>query len=326
MKKRILEILKTQNEYISGQRLCEELGISRTAVWKNINSLKKEGYVIDSVNNKGYKLLMSPDHVSEEEIEKYLKTTCFGRKVVYFDETDSTNTRAKEAAADDYIHGSLYVADAQTAGKGRRGHSWGSDKGINIYMSYLLKPDIEIGCVSRLTLVAALAVAKALREIDGLDAQIKWPNDVVVNGKKICGILTEMSSEGTDINYVVTGIGVNVNIRDFSGELQDKATSIWIETGMEHDRSMIIGSIANYFECYYEQFEKTGNMEALLDEYNALLVNRDKRVIVVSKDRTEEYTAIALDKDGGLIVRDDAGETHSIISGEVSVRGIYGYV
>lgn len=326
MKKKILEILKKNEDYKSGQVLSEELGISRTAVWKNINSLKKEGYVIDSVNNRGYKLLTSPDLIREEEIQNGLTTTCFGRQIIYYDEVDSTNTRAKAAAEADGIHGSLFVADAQTAGKGRRGRSWGSEKGISIYMTYLLKPDIDISCVSRLTLVAALAVAKALQEIDGIEPQIKWPNDVVVNGKKICGILTEMSSEGMDISYVVVGIGLNVNNKEFPEELSEKATSLWIETGIEHNRSGIIASITNYFEYYYQQFIAAQNLEPMLADYNALLVNRDKRVVVLDKDSRQEYTAIALDKNGGLLVRDDDGNVQSIISGEVSVRGVYGYV
>lgn len=326
MKRKILEILKAEAGYISGQAMSKRLGISRTAVWKYMNGLKEEGYVIDSVNKKGYKLLQEPDQIREEDIRACLHTSCFGRQIFYYKETDSTNIRAKEADPRTVMHGGLFIADMQTAGKGRRGHTWGSARGMNIYMTYWLKPDIPIGRVSALTLVAALAVANALQEIEGIVPEIKWPNDVVVNGKKICGILTEMSSEGTDINYVVVGIGVNVNIEEFPEDLKAKATSVRLETGKDHARFAIIGSITNFFEDYYMQFEKAGDMSPLLEAYNALLVNRDRRVIVIEKNSRKEYTAIALDRDGSLLVRDDAGAVHSIISGEVSVRGVDGYI
>ena len=195
MKNKILEKLQNSDGYVSGQELCELLGVSRTAVWKNIQALKNEGYVIEGVNNKGYRLVSEPDVMSEEKISKYLETRTFARKLYYYDETDSTNTRAKIVGETDCVHGALFVANEQTAGKGRRGHSWNSDKGTTISMSYLLKPDIDISCVSRITLVSAVALARAFSKVDGVKTQIKWPNDVLSDGKKLVGIITEMSSE-----------------------------------------------------------------------------------------------------------------------------------
>ena len=165
MKNKILEKLQNSDGYVSGQELCELLGVSRTAVWKNIQALKNEGYVIEGVNNKGYRLVSEPDVMSEEKISKYLETRTFARKLYYYDETDSTNTRAKIVGETDCVHGALFVANEQTAGKGRRGHSWNSDKGTTISMSYLLKPDIDISCVSRITLVSAVAPARALSQV-----------------------------------------------------------------------------------------------------------------------------------------------------------------
>lgn len=326
MKNKILEKLQNSDGYVSGQELCELLGVSRTAVWKNIQALKNEGYVIEGVNNKGYRLVSEPDVMSEEKISKYLETRTFARKLYYYDETDSTNTRAKIVGETDCVHGALFVANEQTAGKGRRGHSWNSDKGTTISMSYLLKPDIDISCVSRITLVSAVALARAFSKVDGVKPQIKWPNDVLSDGKKMVGILTEMSSEGTDISYVVVGIGINVYNRSFPEDIADKATSILLENGKGCDRSWFIAQVSNEFEKLYDEFIKNKDLGFLVDEYNSYLVNRDKQVYVIEGDKKTEYTALGLLKDGGLLVRDADGEVHDIISGEVSVRGIYGYV
>lgn len=326
MKEKILEILQRADGYVSGQELCRQLGVSRTAVWKNIQSLKGEGYSIDGVNNKGYMLVGSPDVMSAESISGYLTTREFARKLYYYDETDSTNTRAKLAGETACEHGALFVANRQTAGKGRRGHSWSSDKGTTISMSYLLKPDIDISCVSRITLVAALSLAHALRQIDGVNPQIKWPNDVVSNGKKLVGILTEMTSEGTDISYVVVGIGINVFNSSFPEELSDKATSVLLENGKGCDRSWLVAQVSNEFEKLYDRFIENRDLSFMVDEYNEYLVNRNSQVYVIDGGDKRMYTALGLSHDGGLLVKDENGEIQNIISGEVSVRGIYGYV
>lgn len=326
MKEKILEILQRADGYVSGQDLCRQLGVSRTAVWKNIQSLKSEGYNIEGVNNKGYRLVSSPDVMSAEKISKHLTTREFARKLYYYDETDSTNTRAKIAGETACEHGALFIANQQTAGKGRRGHSWSSDKGTTISMSYLLKPDIDISCVSRITLVAALALAHALGKIDGVKPQIKWPNDVVSNGKKLVGILTEMTSEGTDINYVVVGIGINVYNSSFPEELADKATSVFLENGTGCDRSWLVAQVSNEFEKLYDRFIENKDLSFLVDEYNEYLVNRGSQVYVIEGEDKKLYTALGLSPDGGLLVKDESGTVQDIISGEVSVRGIYGYV
>ena len=208
MKEKILEFLKQQEGFISGQRICDELGVSRTAVWKYMNSLKKEGYEIESVTRKGYRLLQSPDLLTREAVLSCIKKGEIPGELCCFESIDSTNEEAKrrgEAGAPD---GSIYVADNQTNGKGRRGRTWLSPSGEDIFFTILLRPDLPLKSVSMLTLVAASAVAEAVDKVTGQECQIKWPNDIVLNRKKVCGILTEMNMEIDSIAYVVVGVGI----------------------------------------------------------------------------------------------------------------------
>ena len=226
MREKILQLLKEQEDYVSGQDICGQLGVSRTAVWKNIKALKEAGYQIDSVNNRGYKLLAEPDKLSETGIRGYKNTQWLGEAIVYKDSLDSSNTRAKLMGENGAENGTLVVTDCQTAGKGRRGRSWVSPTGMNCYFTVLLRPDILAEKASMITLVAALALAKAIKETAQLDTMIKWPNDVIANGKKLCGILTESSTDLEYINYVVVGIGVNCNQTEFPDEIKETASSI----------------------------------------------------------------------------------------------------
>ena len=208
MKEKILEFLKQQEGFISGQRICDELGVSRTAVWKYMNSLKKEGYEIESVTRKGYRILQSPDLLTREAVLSCIKKGEIPGELCCFESIDSTNEEAKrrgEAGAPD---GSIYVADNQTNGKGRRGRTWLSPSGEDIFFTILLRPDLPLNSVSMLTLVAASAVAEAVDKVTGQECQIKWPNDIVLNRKKVCGILTEMNMEIDSIAYVVVGVGI----------------------------------------------------------------------------------------------------------------------
>ena len=205
-------MLKETDDYLSGQEICERLNVSRTAVWKVIKQLETEGYEIEAVRNRGYRLRFLGDVLSQAELESSIDSEWAGKNILYFDETDSTNTEIKKAAEKDAPHGTLAVADYQSMGKGRRGRSWAAPHGVGIWMSLLLRPELPPTCASMLTLVAALAVADGIREVCDLEAKIKWPNDIVVNGKKVCGILTEMSTELECINYIVTGIGINGQI------------------------------------------------------------------------------------------------------------------
>ena len=306
--------------------MCEQFQVSRTAVWKVIDQLKKEGYQIEAVRNKGYRLIDSPDVMSKAEIESLMDTKWAGSNVVYYDEIDSTNNRAKEAGDNKAPHGTLFVADMQVAGKGRRGRVWQSPAGSSIYMTILLYPEISPLKAPQLTLVMAIAVAEGIKEVTGLDTKIKWPNDIVVNGRKICGILTEMSTEIDYINHVVIGAGINVNQDDFPEDIRKTASSLKMEFGKQVKRSELIAAIMKSFEKDYEIFVKTEDLSGLQELYNSMLVNLDRDVKVLEPGNEYEAHALGINKTGELIVRTAEGEEKEIYAGEVSVRGVYGYV
>ena len=326
MKTEVLRMLKEADDYVSGQQICEKFQVSRTAVWKVIKQLEDEGYEIEAVRRRGYRLRTEGDVLSAASVESSLNTVWMGKPVVYFDETDSTNNVVKRLAEEGGVHGTLAVADAQTGGKGRRGRPWNAPRGVGIWMSLLLRPDIAPADASMITLISALAVSDGIRETTGLDSVIKWPNDVVVNGKKLCGILTEMSSEIDHVNYVVPGIGINVNTESFPEEIRQVATSVYLETGKKANRSRIIGAGLRHYEKYYDIFMQKKDMTDRLEIYSRRLANNGAPVRVL--DPAGEYTgtALGINHRGELLVETETGEVRNVLSGEVSVRGIYGYV
>ena len=326
MKEEILRLLRSADGYISGQELCNRFGVSRTAVWKAINQLKEAGYEIEAQQNKGYRLMAAPDLMTEAEIKSLLHTDWVAKEVLYFDTIDSTNTKAQELAEKGYPSGTLVVADKQESGKGRRGRSWVSPSGTGIFMTLMIKPDINPNNASMLTLVAAIAVAKAITSVTGEEALIKWPNDIVINGKKVCGILTEMNAQFDYINHIVVGIGINVHNESFPEEISQMASSLMIEAGGKRfHRAQIIAETMSYFEQYYDTFLKTQDLSALVREYDELLVNRNKSVRVLDPKEPFDGKAMGITPKGELIV--DTWESRKLVSsGEVSVRGIYGYV
>lgn len=326
MKAEILSRLRETDDFLSGQQLCQMMGVSRTAVWKAINDLKEEGYIIEAVRNRGYRLVEEADVITQAELESMLDTRWIGNRLEYFDETDSTNTRARKFAEEGAAHGTLVVADSQAAGKGRRGRLWTSPKGVGIWMSMVLRPSIAPVTASMLTLIAGMAVVKGVKTATGLDAMIKWPNDAVLNGRKICGILTEMSTEDECIRYVITGIGINVNIDEFPPEIAQTATSLKLETGHNIRRSPVIGAVAQAFEEYYDIFLETCDMSRLREQYNRELANTGREVLVLDPYGQYEGIALGIDEAGSLLVKRKDGTVVPVISGEVSVRGIYGYV
>lgn len=326
MKEEILRLLRSADGYISGQELCNRFGVSRTAVWKAINQLKEAGYEIEAQQNKGYRLMAAPDLMTEAEIKSLMHTDWVAKEVLYFDTIDSTNTKAQELAEKGYPSGTLVVADKQESGKGRRGRSWVSPSGTGIFMTLMIKPDINPNNASMLTLVAALAVAKAITSVTGEEAMIKWPNDIVINGKKVCGILTEMNAQFDYINHIVVGIGINVHNESFPEEISQMASSLMIEAGGKRfHRAQIIAETMSYFEQYYDTFLETQDLSALVREYDELLVNRNKSVRVLDPKEPFDGKAMGITPKGELIV--DTWESRKLVSsGEVSVRGIYGYV
>ena len=257
-------------------------------------------------------------------------TKWIGKQRYHFAEIDSTNKKAKELAATGATHGTLITADTQTAGVGRRGRSWSSENETGIYMSLILRPKLKPDKASMLTLVAALAVVKAVTELLKIEQsettlQIKWPNDIVINGKKICGILTEMILNQNQMDAVVIGIGVNVANQSFSEELADIATSLYLETGVKLDREQLINRVWEQFELYYAVVMEKGDLRDCKVEYESFLANKDEKVKIL--DPIGAYTGIAkgITNTGELLV-DTGTKIEQVASGEVSVRGIYGYV
>lgn len=325
MKTKVLTALKEADDYISGQELCERFGVSRTAIWKAVNQLKEAGYEIEAIQNKGYKILSVPDRLSESELQSIRKTSWAGKEIFYYDVIDSTNTRAKQLAEEGHGTGTLVVADRQDAGRGRRGRSWEGPAGSGIYMTLVLKPEINPNNASMLTLVAALAVSGAITTCTGAKAGIKWPNDIVMDGKKVCGILTEMSAQFDYVNHIVVGIGINVHNESFPKEIEDVATSIYLQSGEHINRARLIEEILEQFERYYTIYLKTEDLSGLVNEYNSRLVNMQQKVRVLDPNEPYEGKAMGITGRGELIV--DTWESRKLVSsGEVSVRGIYGYV
>ncbi|HPF28499.1 MAG TPA: biotin--[acetyl-CoA-carboxylase] ligase, partial [Lachnospiraceae bacterium] len=264
MKAELLRMLRNSKDYISGQELCESFGVSRTAVWKVIKQLQAEGYDIEAITNKGYKLISYPEILSGCELMSRMNTQWAGRKVYFRKECESTNEDAKYLGDEGMDHGSLVVAQTQTGGKGRRGRSWDSPLGTSISMSLLLRPDFAPNQASMLTLLMAISVAEVISKSCDLDVMIKWPNDILVNRKKVCGILTEMNAEMDYINYVVIGVGINVNQKELPEELAEIATSLLMEKGERVDRNDLILNIMEYFEYYYDIFVENGDVSAFV--------------------------------------------------------------
>ncbi len=326
MKAEILKVLRECGDYVSGQQLCEQLQVSRTAVWKVINQLKEEGYEVEAIRNKGYRITSSPDIITKEELASRLDTEWAGQEIYYFDEIDSTNTKARQLADQGAPHGTLVVADCQHAGRGRRGRVWESPKGKNIYMTLLLRPEFSPDKASMLTLVMALSVYEGLKETVDLDLKIKWPNDLVCGKKKVVGILTEMSTEIDYINHVVIGTGVNVNLEELPDEIKDMATSLLLESGGKQKRSAIISAVLKHFEKNYETFIKTCDLSELQEQYNHILINKDQEVQILGEKEVYTAHALGINEKGELLIRKEDGSIVAIYAGEVSVRGLYGYV
>lgn len=326
MKAKILALLRERGDYVSGQELCEHFGVSRTAVWKAVGQLKKEGYQIQAVQNRGYLLETGEELYGRSELASRLNTCWAGHPVMFYDTLGSTNLQAKVDAEQGAAHGTLVVADMQTAGRGRRGRSWSSPPGTNVYFTLVLKPRIKPDAASMLTLVMALAVAEGIRETCGMEPGIKWPNDIVVNGKKVCGMLTEMSVEREYIHYVVTGTGINVKPQTFEPQVADKATWLEQECGRPVSRALLVANVMKSYEKYYAQFLETEDLTGLQEQYNAWLVNRGRRVHVLDPKGEFQGLSRGINQKGELLVEREDGTVTAVYAGEVSVRGVYGYV
>ena len=325
MREKILEvILDNEKEFISGEELSKKLGISRTAIWKHIRILRSQGYNIESVNKKGYRLVDEPtDLLNPQNIYRNLKTKFIGKNVLHFETIDSTNDYAKKIG-NELRDGSVIISEEQTKGKGRLGRVWESKAGEGLWMSIIIKPNIIANKAPFITLIAGASIVKALN-ILGVDAKIKWPNDITINNKKLSGILTELSAEIERVNYIVVGIGMNVKDTDFEEELQDKATSLYKEN-YNVSRIDIVKEILCQFEKLYLDYIEKDDKKEVLDicrQYSAII---NKEIYVIKNDQKELVDCIGINEEGNLIIKNKDGNLEEIMSGEVSIRGVKGYV
>lgn len=319
---RILELLRRREGFLSGEDIGRELSITRAAVWKGIKKLREEGYEIEAVTNRGYRLTNPETMYNKRELEQGLKTKTMGQSIYFYEETDTTNNRARELALEGAPEGTLVVAEKQTAGRGRRGKVWESPLGTGIWMSLVLRPQIMPAEASVLTLLCGLATAEAIEVETGLSAGIKWPNDILINGKKAVGILTEMDCEMSQVHFVIPGIGINVNTTSFPPEIADIATSLYLECGKTVSRRRLVHKVLERLEEHYETFLRTGSFTAMLEDYRKHCITLGKEVHVLGR---EPFFAEALDitPEGELLVRRaDNGKEEVVFSGEVSIRGV----
>jgi BirA family biotin operon repressor/biotin-[acetyl-CoA-carboxylase] ligase len=306
--------------WVSGQFLSEGLAMTRSAVWKQIRTLKQEGYEIEASPRKGYRLCGVPDLLLMQEVRDGLTTRVFGQtQAFYFRQTDSTNLRAKELAAQGAPEGTLIVAEQQTQGRGRRQRTWFSPSRQGIYASLILRPSIAPTETPRMTLLAAVAVADTLLALTPLEAKIKWPNDILVRGRKIAGILTEISTGMDVVDYMVVGLGLNVNIPtdDFPDEIRTQATSILTETAAPFSRPPLLRRYLEQFEYYYNIFNAEG-FDPVLQRWRALtdMLGRRVRVDMIGTQCVGEVSDF--DQEGFLILRDESGRSVRIFSGDVT--------
>jgi BirA family biotin operon repressor/biotin-[acetyl-CoA-carboxylase] ligase len=315
MEEKILDLLKKKQDYVSGDQIAHRLGITRQALWKHIQELKTIGYDIVAVPHLGYQLKSVPDRLFAFEVSYDLNTKFIGRKIYYFDALSSTMDVAMQLGIKGVAEGALVLAESQTKGKGRLGRSWFSPKYKGIYLSLLLKPkSLPCSSASILTLLTAVSICEAIKEITGLDARIKWPNDILIGHKKLGGILTELSAEMDEVNFVIIGIGLNVN--NDKKTLVSAATSLKEQKKENISRTDLLQEILRRIETNYLLFQERG-AQAIIEKWREYGITLGKRVKVYCHKEHIEGQAIDIDADGGLLVRKDSGLTAKVMAGDV---------
>lgn len=322
MKNKILSLLKSnKNNFISGEKISNTLGVSRASVWKHINALKADGYLIESISRRGYMLTDEPDLLTYGEIKEYLKTEYIGHNFKYYETINSTNIKAKSLAELGEPEGTIVISEEQTMGRGRLGKEWISPKYKGIWMSIILRPDINPAKVAKITMIGATSVCNAVKEI-GVDTYIKWPNDIIIDNKKVCGILTEMSAELNIINYIVLGIGINVNINneEFPASIKNIAASLKDYHGSSIKRKELAGKVLNNFEILYDEFLKTGNIKSTIKICREKSTLLGKEITILKNNNYFNVRAVDISDDGELVVKHNDGSIEKLISAEVSIK------
>ena len=321
MRARILKLLRQQSQdYLSGEEISRQLAVSRTAVWKHIQELKNHGYEIEAHPRKGYRLKSRPDLLLPEEIRAGLATQLLGKHIVHFYDTSSTNNEAKRLAADDAVEGTIVVSEAQTLGRGRLNRGWFSPPGGGVWVSVILRPPFPPQEAPKCTLMAAVATVEAIREASGLNCGIKWPNDILWQGRKLVGILTEMSAEMDAINFVVLGIGINVSLQesDFPEELRNIVASVSMGAEREVSRVEVLQKLLERLEYWYQVVKQEG-FEPVLEAWRRESVTLGQPVRVLAGEETYDGVAEELAEDGSLLVRTENG-LRRVLAGDVSLR------
>ncbi len=319
----LLHRLQEAEGFLSGGALCRELGITRSAVWKHIAWLREKGYTIEAVPGKGYRLEKSPGIPMAEEVAPLLDTARFGRNFLFYEKLGSTNQQAKIMARQGAAEGSVVVADCQACGRGRMGREWLSPPGTNLYFSVILRPPVQPTRFAQIPLLAAAVVHQALLHItsaDGLRLSIKWPNDILIDNRKVCGILCEMESEPDMTHFVVAGIGINVNLRDIPEAIDGIATSLFLESGVLHSRPKILSTILNRFEPLYEEWLQAGDLGALYIYLEQHAWLKDREITVETYHGSLAGRVRGISRTGELLLETEDGHMHRIVSGEAHVR------
>jgi BirA family biotin operon repressor/biotin-[acetyl-CoA-carboxylase] ligase len=315
----VLETLKQKGpNYVSGEVIAQNLNISRTAIWKHVRSLRRDGYTIESCHRLGYRYKGKPDKLLPTEILHNLKTSLFGRDIIHFQEVSSTQDVARSMAIRGAPEGTLIVAEGQTQGRGRMGRAWISPQGLGLYISLILRPHISPTDAPKMTLMAAVAIANSIEATSSLKAQIKWPNDVLIGGKKVAGVLTEIDAEMDMTHAVILGIGVNVNNEVFPQALRDGVTSLRVETGKEISRLRLLQTLLLDLENLYQGFAKK-SFDFLLDLWKKKDITIGTLVKVVLMGREIVGQAMDVDCEGALLLRDEKGGNHRILSGDLTL-------
>jgi BirA family transcriptional regulator, biotin operon repressor / biotin---[acetyl-CoA-carboxylase] ligase len=307
--------------FVSGQKLSEVLGCSRTAVWKHIEVLRNEGYELEAVRRKGYRIIMKPEKITSNEIQLGLTTKYLGRTIHYEETVNSTQKIAHKLAYDGVVEGTIVLAEEQLAGRGRLDRSWHSPKYTGVWMSLILRPNIPPQQAPQLTLLAAVSVAQAIQEVTNLEPGIKWPNDILIHGKKSVGILTELQAEADRINSVIIGIGINVNqtIDDFPDELKDRATSLSVEAGVKINRAELVQAILAKLEKRYEEYLRTG-FQGIKLLWEAYAISIGKEITASTLKGKLTGFAKGITDEGVLMLEDENQITHYIHSADIEIK------
>lgn len=310
-----------QDKYVSGQQLAEESGCSRTAIWKHIEELRGDGFSIESKRKKGYRLIGRSDLLTENDILLGLETKKLGRNVIYFDSVDSTQKVAHKLAQEQAPEGTLVIAEEQVTGRGRMARPWHSPKGTGIWMSLLLKPALPPQKAPQFTLIAAVAVVQAIHDVSGIQVEIKWPNDLLLHGRKLTGILTELQADSEQIHSLIIGIGMNINQQkeDFPDDLSSIATSLSIEKGELISRAAIVQRVMYHLERYYDIYMKKGfaPIKLLWESY---AISIGKNITARTLNGTLTGVASGITDEGVLLLEDSEGTIHPIYSADIELN------